>query len=185
MSACSRSTRGVGLAALLLLGAGATGCSDLFEDRPIDLLLTPRSARISYAKADGSSWDGDLPRLSPLAGHFWGEEPPEGVSMAERNLFEGFDGAPDPFVEVFRETDLIMTTSVEPNNLLPYWDEEPVPVSVLPGTGITLRIWDRDEGLQDLIAEVELRGRDLDIDGWEIDFDLDLVRTFRLLITRP
>lgn len=168
--------------ALLLLSV-VVGCGALDQEHPKELGFVPRQAEIAYAQADGVSWDGRHGPNPGLAIHFEGEEMPEGVTTDDLNLYGGFGPAPDPFAEVIVGGRLVMTTNANPDSLLPYWDNPPVQLSLLPDTRITVRLWDHDDGVQDPIGEVVLRGEQLLTGDWEFVVDrVGQARNLRLVL---
>ncbi len=167
------------LAAALLLCA----CGDMSEDHPKEVGVVPRQAEISYAQEDGQSWDDGHGPLPAMASHFEGEELPEGVTVDDINRFGGFGPAPDPFAEVFVGGRLVMTTNANPDSLLPYWDNDPVKLNLLPDTRVTIRLWDQDDRVQDPIGEVVLRGEQLTGGEWEITVDsVGQARNLRIIL---
>ncbi len=181
-------SRTLGLSAVALalaLLSASSACDDFGEDKPTRVQLTPHSAKIAYAQADGRSWDGETEPAPGLAQFFYGDTLPEGLTVADTNRFESFDTAPDPFVEIYMDARLLLTTAADQNNLLPYWDSAPLELEVYDGSRFWVRVWDQDEGVQDPIGEAEFRGADLTTGNWELALSMGQVRDLRLLIHLP
>ncbi len=165
----------------MALSVALLGCGGPGPD-PFVVRLTPRSAMIAYAKADGSPWDGDLDPVPGLASYFKGDDLPEGATPRQEAAFGGLDTAPDPFVELFLQGRLLYTSLVLYDNLAPYWDGS-VEVGVVPEDEVIVKLWDADEGAPcDPIGEARVSGDRLLSDAWEVTLDMGQAREFRLVV---
>jgi len=164
-----------------LLGA----CDGPFAASAQERDVAPGGVAITVADTTGMSWDGDFGPIPALAEDFAFNDAPPGVDPAVRNRFT-FEGAPDPFLEIWLDGRLVFTSTVEPDNFYPSWPSTSgVRLALFEDSEVRLRVWDRDDGHAQLVGERVLGGGALLGDSPVLELDLGQARGLTLLVSTP